>query len=61
MQVNGQLHGSQLAVRACTHKNRTREHPRPVFSCVDGLYASGRLRFRKSIVMHQRPAMPTIA
>lgn len=27
MQVNGQLHGSQLAVRACTHKNRTREAP----------------------------------
>ena len=24
-------------------------------------YASGRLRFRKSIVMHQSPAMPTIA
>ena len=33
--------------------------PRPVF--VLRAYASGRLRFRKSIVMHQRAAMPTIA
>ena len=61
IQVRARLRRRQPFYLSACMKNRTREAPASGFSCGGGLYASGRLRFRKSIVMHHRPAMPTIA